>query len=209
MPATATLADHVVMLTFLGSAIKCLLCSTAYHTLLAHANPDVFEHAVTMDYCSISFLMFGSFMSFTYYGLYRYPHLQAFYIALLAVIYLTGVVIPWFAFFRSAPFRYIRAGYFVFLGMCSTLICIHIVYLNGFLHMEAMAPIELIVLELGLYLLGVLLYLFRVPEKWFPGRLDYALNSHQLWHVLVVSAAHCHYTFVTTLMRMRLGPGGI
>lgn len=33
----------------------------------------------------------------------------------------------------------------------------------------------------------------RVPERWFPGRLDYGFNSHNLMHVLVVVGAfHMH-----------------
>jgi Haemolysin-III related len=30
----------------------------------------------------------------------------------------------------------------------------------------------------------------HVPEKWFPGRLDVVFNSHNIMHVLVVSAVY-------------------
>lgn len=30
----------------------------------------------------------------------------------------------------------------------------------------------------------------RIPEKWFPGLVDYYLNSHNIMHVLVVLAVY-------------------
>ncbi len=30
----------------------------------------------------------------------------------------------------------------------------------------------------------------NIPERWFPGSLDLALNSHNFMHVLVVMAAY-------------------
>lgn len=41
---------------------------------------------------------------------------------------------------------------------------------------------------------GGIIGAMRIPEKFFPGRFDYFLNSHNIMHVLVVIAvAHMHY----------------
>lgn len=41
---------------------------------------------------------------------------------------------------------------------------------------------------------GGIIGAMRIPEKFFPGRFDYFLNSHNIMHVLVVYAvAHMHY----------------
>lgn len=32
------------------------------------------------------------------------------------------------------------------------------------------------------YLLGAAIYAKRVPERWFPGRFDVLLASHQIFH---------------------------
>ncbi|XP_065582254.1 progestin and adipoQ receptor family member 4-like [Artemia franciscana] len=43
-------------------------------------------------------------------------------------------------------------------------------------------------------LVGGAIGALRIPEKWFPGKLDYWFNSHHIMHVLVVIAViHMHY----------------
>lgn len=37
-------------------------------------------------------------------------------------------------------------------------------------------------------MVGAIIGAMRIPEKWIPGKLDLALNSHNLMHVLVVLA---------------------
>ncbi|XP_054266798.1 progestin and adipoQ receptor family member 4 [Macrosteles quadrilineatus] len=44
-----------------------------------------------------------------------------------------------------------------------------------------------------LSLLGGAIGAMRVPEKWFPGRLDLYFNSHNIMHVLVVCAVYSMY----------------
>jgi len=55
-----------------------------------------------------------------------------------------------------------------------------------------------------LYLFGALVFVQKVPERWFPGRFDYAFHSHQLWHIFVTSAAYSHYRCVQSMMDFRL-----
>lgn len=46
----------------------------------------------------------------------------------------------------------------------------------------------------GIYLIGAVLYIFRVPERLMPGRFDIFLNSHQLFHICCsVAAILYHY----------------
>ncbi|EPY40066.1 hypothetical protein AGDE_03862 [Angomonas deanei] len=44
-----------------------------------------------------------------------------------------------------------------------------------------------------IYFVGMVIYIFKVPERWFPGRFDLVLGSHQLWHFFVLAAAVTHY----------------
>ncbi|KAG8296373.1 Progestin and adipoQ receptor member 4 [Homalodisca vitripennis] len=44
-----------------------------------------------------------------------------------------------------------------------------------------------------LSLVGGAIGALRVPEKWFPGRLDLYCNSHNIMHVLVVCAVYSMY----------------
>jgi len=55
------------------------------------------------------------------------------------------------------------------------------------------SPLIHIVAQEVIPIIGSLLSATRVPERWFPGRLDYGFNSHNLMHVLVVVGAfHMH-----------------
>lgn len=61
----------------------------------------------------------------------------------------------------------------------------------------------------------------HIPEKWFPGSMDYYLNSHNIMHVLVVLAVYSMhqvniFTFgdphffcnrVVQILGHRTGPG--
>uniref|UniRef100_A0A8C0G663 Progestin and adipoQ receptor family member 4 n=1 Tax=Chelonoidis abingdonii TaxID=106734 RepID=A0A8C0G663_CHEAB len=53
----------------------------------------------------------------------------------------------------------------------------------------------------GLALLGGVINISRVPERWQPGRFDYWFNSHQIMHVLVVvSILYLHWGVVADLL---------
>lgn len=43
-----------------------------------------------------------------------------------------------------------------------------------------------------LYFMGVVVYVLRVPERWFPGRFDIWGHSHQIWHIFVVLGIIVH-----------------
>lgn len=46
----------------------------------------------------------------------------------------------------------------------------------------------------ALYVIGALLYGFRIPERLFaPGTFDLVFASHQIFHVCIVLAAYVHY----------------
>ena len=54
---------------------------------------------------------------------------------------------------------------------------------------------HLIYWELGgiSYISGALMYIRRIPEKFFPGKFDLFGASHQIFHCLVVVGVVLHY----------------
>lgn len=43
-------------------------------------------------------------------------------------------------------------------------------------------------------LIGAVISASLVPERWLPGKFDYAFNSHNIMHVLVVlGGVHMHW----------------
>ena len=55
----------------------------------------------------------------------------------------------------------------------------------------------------ALYLLGAFLFAKRMPERWWPGSFNYALQSHNLFHFLVVAAACVHVEASLILLAWR------
>jgi Haemolysin-III related len=47
-----------------------------------------------------------------------------------------------------------------------------------------------------------------VPEKWFPGRFDFWLHSHQIFHIFVVLGCYLHYLASLELVSWRDASGG-
>lgn len=77
-------------------------------------------------------------------------------------------------------------------------------------HMAAVTELEEIstvfyylILMGVMYVGGALLYAARFPERFFPGRFDYLLSSHQIFHILVFSAAIVHYKGVMGQFNLR------
>ena len=53
------------------------------------------------------------------------------------------------------------------------------------------------------YLTGVTLFVIRVPERWYPGRFDLWLHSHNIFHVLIVVGSLIHYQASMVLLQWR------
>jgi len=60
---------------------------------------------------------------------------------------------------------------------------------------------------LGSYALGFFFYASHYPERWWPGRFDFWLHSHQLWHCCVVMAVIIWWYACETLVD-ELGQSG-
>ena len=46
---------------------------------------------------------------------------------------------------------------------------------------------------IGMYLISgtaFLIYITKIPERWFAGRVDYLGHSHNWWHLFVVAALY-------------------
>jgi adiponectin receptor len=46
----------------------------------------------------------------------------------------------------------------------------------------------------AIYIMGAIMYVLRIPERWKPGAFDLCGASHQLFHVCVLAGCLIHYT---------------
>ena len=61
---------------------------------------------------------------------------------------------------------------FIALGLSGVIPALHFVITDGFDHAVNYASLGWLVLMAVLYIVGALIYAFRVPERIFPGKFD-------------------------------------
>lgn len=143
-----------------------------------------------------------SFVPFLHYG-FHHNYLHA--ITYLFCVVPLGTMIAWFSMsdkFGTAAYRPIRATGFVAFGLFGLVPGLHWLSLHQDEFMESFnlktSFISLITMGV-LYILGASLYAARIPERFFPGKCDLFLHSHQIFHVLVTAAALTHYYGINIL----------
>lgn len=159
-----------------------------------------------------------SFLPFLHYGF----HKNYFYAnTYLAGVISLGLMSIWFSMddrFGSAAYRPVRALAFALFGLFGIVPGFHWLALH---YDEFWASLDLMtsfisLLVMGvLYILGASLYAARIPERFFPGKCDLFLHSHQIFHVLVTAAALVHYYGINVLVEYvksvhmhKVGEGG-
>ncbi|KAJ2082909.1 hypothetical protein H4R24_001239 [Coemansia sp. RSA 988] len=198
--ATIDWLDIVTLYAFLLGAVGCMGLSTLFHTVTCHSN-EVNKAYNKCDYVGIVFLIVGSCVPVIYYMFYCHPQLKIFYLALifgLGAVTTFVVVAPQFG---TPEYRPLRAVTFVALGMSGIVPAIHSCIMLGWEYTMNAVQIPYMLMMGLTYMAGATIYGSRIPERWWPGRFDYWLHSHQILHMLVVAAAGFHYAGVTGALR--------
>nr|XP_033800868.1 progestin and adipoQ receptor family member 4 [Geotrypetes seraphini] len=170
------------------------LGSVLYHLFMNHEGGEsVYHTLLTLDMCGVCMVNTLGALPIIYCTLICYPSTRsmalfsytalssyAIYCAITAHSNITRLCsFAWQAFFRFFCFflRWVGLG----SGHPSSLHC--------YLIMDAVA------------LLGGMINIARIPERWKPGKFDYWFNSHQIMHILVVvSILYLHWGVVADLL---------
>lgn len=185
--------DQLVFGVFFLASIGCLGMSSIYHTLACHSN-KVCTVTCKLDFTGITVLIFGSFVPWLYFTFYNHPNLRLLYGITGTVSALATIKMSLNDEFGQAHYRAVRSAIYIAYAMiCGVLPVFHFCVMYG--------PLELIenyfllrfALMVASYVVGAFMYSIRVPEKYWPGRFDYAGQSHQIMHVCVVIGNIAHY----------------
>ncbi|XP_052072529.1 adiponectin receptor protein-like [Mytilus californianus] len=198
--------EKAVFSAFFAGAILCLGFSWLFHTVFNHSE-KVGKLFNKLDYCGIAILTMGSFVPWLYYSFYCRLVPKIAYLVLIFVLGTICIVVSLFDKFREPQFRGIRAGMFIALGLSGVIPALHFVISDGFDHAVNYASLGWLSLMAVLYIVGALIYAFRVPERIFPGKFDIWCQSHQIFHVFVLAAAFVHYHGITQIASYRLTLG--
>lgn len=201
------LVEKLVFLIFFSGAIVCLGLSFIYHTLCCNENRRISILFAKFDYCGISFLTVGSFFPWLYYSFYCDWKPQVIYLSIVITLGLIAVIVSTFDSFAGPRFRPLRAGVFITFGLSGIAPATHYCYVNGWQKSLDEAALGWLILMGLLYITGALLYALRIPERFFPGKLDIWFHSHQLFHCFVIAGAFVHYHGITLMALYRLKAG--
>jgi len=187
------------IVVFLLSGMVCFMGSTLYHTFgcQSHWHSSFF---LKIDYSGISTLIAGSLVPFVWYTFHGLTHWQCFYLATLFVLSCLVMYVSFSERFSSHEYKPYRVLCFVLLAAFAVIPFVHMLYLYGTVEIYSF---QRCALSAMLYLLGVVAYMSRVPERLFPGRCDFLLQSHQVFHTFTVAAALVWYSFALRLLVSR------
>lgn len=195
------LTHKAIFSVFFATALACFLCSTVYHLFSCHSE-RVNWRVMQFDYQGIGLFIVGSFYPPVFYGFYCYPHLQSLYLAMVTIPGTISVVAPFFERWHQASMQPVRVLLFACTAASGVIPLVHHRFFiphieHVFPHLEHSTPtsaihdsINLMYLMFGI---GLVFYLTKFPERWWPGKFDFWFHSHQWWHVFVFLGALVHF----------------
>uniref|UniRef100_A0A915JBJ7 Adiponectin receptor n=1 Tax=Romanomermis culicivorax TaxID=13658 RepID=A0A915JBJ7_ROMCU len=197
------LEKKFVFMPFLLGAVICMAFSSAFHTMYCHSL-RIHKIFLKLDYVGISLLIMGSSIPWLYYSFYCRIEPKIVYISLISFLGVACILISFCETFSAPNYRHLRAGVFISFGCCGIIPLIHYFITDGIHAAFAESAFGWLILMALIYLFGALLYAFRVPERFFPGKCDIWFQSHQLFHLLVVVAAFVNYHGINVLAVSRI-----
>lgn len=184
------------IMVFLFSGMVCFMFSTLYHTFGCQSEHHCAFY-LKIDYSGISTLIAGSLVPFVWYVFHGLTHWQCFYVVTLFLLASLVLYVSFSEHFSTAEYQPYRALCFVLMAGFSVVPFLHMVYLYGTVEIHSFSRMALSAL---LYVLGVVAYISRIPERLFPGKCDFWLQSHQVFHTFIVAAALVWYSFALRLL---------
>ncbi|KAF5303323.1 hypothetical protein FQA39_LY10062 [Lamprigera yunnana] len=186
------LQEKVVFGAFFAGAIICLGFSFMFHTLNCHSQ-FIGKLFSKLDYCGIALLIMGSFVPWLYYGFYCHFKPKVVYLSGVCALGITSIMVSLWDKFSESAWRPFRAGVFMTFGLSGIVPAIHYGIMEGWLNKMSQKSLGWLLLMGLLYIVGAILYALRVPERFFPGKFDIWLHSHQIFHIFVLGGAFVHF----------------
>ncbi|GAA5873667.1 hypothetical protein JCM1840_002995 [Sporobolomyces johnsonii] len=188
--AAAHPGDTAISVLFVAAGMKCLLCSAAWHLLSGCATSHWFHGAACVDYVGISGLIAASVMGAEYYGFYDHPNLAMGYMVFSSIIGITGMIVPWSAWFNQRRYKAYRIAFFVALAASAVAPIAHRSVLHGF--GDTFGFYSPAIPSVAAYLVGLVFYAHQFPECCSPGHWHFGA-SHNIWHFSIVIAVWLHW----------------
>lgn len=185
--------DRLAFAVFFLASVGCMGMSAIYHTLACHSN-RICTLTCKLDFTGITVLIFGSFYPWLYFTFYKHPYLRCLYGITGTASALATIKMSLSDKFAQAHYRGVRSAIYIAYAMiCGVLPVVHFCVMYGLGTLANEFFILRFACMVSAYVIGAIFYSLRVPERHWPGRFDYAGQSHQIMHVCVVIGNLAHY----------------
>lgn len=192
--------EKLNFLQFKVSLLLCLFTSALFHLFKSHS-AKVSKLGNRCDYFAINILISSSLVSIIVFAFYEMPRLRNSLLVVFATIAISCTYTIFHPQFSTPSYRPYRSLMFILFGLSGVIPIVAACYIHGHKTAFKMASAEWLILEGIFYILGACIYAFRFPERLsanvksprVPGVFDIVGHSHQIFHILVVVAAFCHW----------------
>ena len=196
------------VIIFLLTAFFCLSSSVVFH-LFYPISLVVFKILHRLDMAGISILNFGSSFAMFYYYFHCDPILQRIYSIVIGVFCAIVFTVSMGETIHKPSYLRWKSLMYAGLGLSNLVPIVHIIVFccranaqNR--HIPLNSTLILLALMATLYLVGLVFYTYRIPERFWPNVFDIWFNSHTIWHLFVFAAAVTHFGGVIMLFNARV-----
>ncbi|XP_046981215.1 progestin and adipoQ receptor family member 3-like isoform X1 [Schistocerca americana] len=200
----ASFADKFIVGVLLGCFQICMILSSLYHTFSCRSEKD-YLCFLSFDLFGIALSLLAIYMSGVYYAFWCHKNLQLFYLLTVSLIFLFAMIIQIPRLRVDANMKLIVFVCWAAYGVVPTF---HwTVIMGGYAN-----PVVQLLLPrvLGMYAISGLaffIYMSKIPERFFSGKVDYIGSSHQWWHLFVVLALYYWHNTGIKYVEFRMNHG--
>lgn len=199
-----TFSDHVVFTCLLIGYMICMFFSAIYHLFCCHSE-RVFHLWLSLDLAGISLGVCSCYVPAIYYAFYCHVTWQSIYLGGVILLTLVSLAFQFHPSFLTSHWASRRLLLFCSLVAYGVVPAIHwVLLLGGWNDFSVRLFVPKVVV---MYLLGILalgFYALKIPERYFPGKLNYVGSSHQWWHLFIVLAFYWWHRSNLIYMKYRL-----
>ncbi|KAI8898332.1 hemolysin-III related-domain-containing protein [Globomyces pollinis-pini] len=183
-PTTSTF-EYILFYASCLSSFVCFATSTLFHTCCCHSK-RVSIFCNKADFTGIVFVLLGSLVPTVYYAFYCQPFLRQIYISAMLILGVITLNVTTSSRFSGPHFRTLRTCLFAGLPFSAIIPVCHHIYIVG----TDLAIHTISLHSMGksavISLVGVFIFVRRIPERYFPNQFNIFGHSHQFWHICVI-----------------------
>jgi adiponectin receptor len=195
----SALADRILFAAFCTCASICYFTSAIFHTFLG-TNEKIVILFARLDYTGIILFIYSAFATIVYYNFCNHYAWLIIYMVLFSILFVCILTIINRKEFEKKQYRVLRSVLFTSFGL---LMLVPLIHRAVFYTIISYKAYFFLLGELISVLIAAYVFAKQIPERYFAGKFDLIMHSHQILHVLVVIAALCHYMAIATWMQIK------